>query len=83
MIILPRPLSSLTYLYGFLVVTQMPHRVEEHQTVGQLETGRQDMGEEGDTAHDPAPATVRVKVLQGEEREREEKKRPGQMCIKG
>lgn len=45
------------------MVAQMLYGVQEHQTVGQLETGGEDVGQKSNTAHDPAPTSVRVKVL--------------------
>lgn len=41
----------------------MFHRVKEHQTVGQLKAGGEDMRQKGDTAHDPTPSAVRVEML--------------------
>lgn len=53
------------------MVAQMLHGVQEHQTVGQLETGGEDVGQKSNTAHDPAPTSVRVKVLKPSWKEKE------------
>lgn len=56
---------SLTYLYRVRFFRpQMLHHVDEQQTVGQLEACGEDMRQKGDTAHDPSPAAIRIKVLQ-------------------
>lgn len=51
------------------MVAQMLYGVQEHQTVRQLETGGEDVGQKSNTAHDPAPTPVRVKVLSWKERD--------------
>lgn len=52
------------------MVAQMLDSVQEHQTVRQLETGGEDVGQKSNTAHDPAPTSVRVKVLKRSWKER-------------
>lgn len=49
--------------FGIHLVAQVAYRVQQQQSVAQLEARREDMRQEGHTANNPAPATVRVEVL--------------------
>lgn len=48
---------------GVPLLAQVPYRVQQQQTVGQLETGGQHMREKCDAAYDPAPTAIRIEVL--------------------
>ena len=49
--------------FGIHLVAQVAYRVQQQQSVAQLEARREDVCQEGYTANNPAPTTVRVEVL--------------------
>lgn len=58
--------SILLACFGCPLLAQVPYRVQQQQTVRQLEPGGEHMREKRDAANDPAPAAIRIEVLQME-----------------